>query len=246
MTYNYNVTELGMTEQHLQKTINPLDKAAVFQKEPRPFGDHWKQRSAAARYLAKHVKAAIEETMPGPAKAMAYLQSLADEATAAERPLRWTTPAGIPWINRYHVPKYRTIKLWLDDLATYYRTLRVVGEKRKIDKTKTRNGVTANFVHACDAAHLMLTVNAAVSVAEGITSIATVHDSFGCLAPQAERFRQIIREQFVKMYDAHDVLQEVLDRAREDLGEHANKLPTKPAKGTLNIEGVRVAEYAFS
>jgi DNA-directed RNA polymerase len=52
----------------------------------------------------------------------------------------------------------------------------------------------------------MLTVNAAEK--EGITSIATVHDSFGCLASRAERFRRIIREQFVKLYEDHDVLQE--------------------------------------
>ena len=40
-----------------------------------------------------------------------------------------------------------------------------------------------------------LLVNAAV--ADGITSIATVHDSCGCLPAHAERFRRIIREQFV-------------------------------------------------
>ena len=42
----------------------------------------------------------------------------------------------------------------------------------------------------------------------------TVHDSFGCLAPRAERFRRIIREQFVRMYEEHDVLEEILDRAK--------------------------------
>jgi DNA-directed RNA polymerase, mitochondrial len=65
-----------------------------------------------------------------------------------------------------------------------------------------------------------LLVNAAV--AQGITSVATVHDSCGCLAPQAERFRRIIREQFVKMYEDHDVLQEVLDWARKDLDGSKN------------------------
>jgi DNA-directed RNA polymerase len=44
-----------------------------------------------------------------------------------------------------------------------------------------------------------LLINAAV--AEGIRSIATVHGSFGCLAAQAERFRRIIREQFVRLYE---------------------------------------------
>jgi DNA-directed RNA polymerase len=43
-------------------------------------------------------------------------------------------------------------------------------------------------------------------VAEGITSIAAVYDSFGCPPSRAERFRKIIREQFVRMYEEHDVL----------------------------------------
>ena len=85
------------------------------------------------------------------------------------------------------------------------------------------------------------------AVAEGITSVATVHDSCGCLAAQAERFRRIIREQFVKMYEDHDVLQEMLDWARKDLAENAKGLLGKPPKnGSLNVKEVLEAEYAFA
>ena len=81
----------------------------------------------------------------------------------------------------------------------------------------------------------------------GITSVATVHDSCGCLAAQAERFRRIIREQFVKMYEDHDVLQEVLDWARKELAENAKGLPGKPPKnGSLNVKEILEAEYAFA
>jgi DNA-directed RNA polymerase, mitochondrial len=92
----------------------------------------------------------------------------------------------------------------------------------------------------------MLTVNDAV--AEGITSIATVHDSFGCLASRAERFRNIIREQFVRVYQEHDVLEEVFKQARADLGGRAHKrMPSgTPEKGSLKIERVLDAEYAFA
>ena len=81
--------------------------------------------------------------------------------------------------------------------------------------------------------------------AEGIRSIATVHDSFGCLAAQAERFRRIIREQVVALYKEHDVLQEVLDEARRDLKDPTD-LPDKPPEGVLNIEQVLEAEYTFA
>jgi DNA-directed RNA polymerase len=102
-----------------------------------------------------------------------------------------------------------------------------------------------NFVHTCDAAHLMLTVNAAVEA--GIKSIATVHDSFGCLPSHAERFREIILEQFVRMYEENDVLKQVLDQAREDLGENAKGLPEKrPEWGKMDTKQVRKAEFAFA
>jgi DNA-directed RNA polymerase, mitochondrial len=89
----------------------------------------------------------------------------------------------------------------------------------------------------------MLTVNAAVD--EGITSIATVHDSFGCLPARAERFRRIIREQFVRKYEEHDVLHEVLEGARRDLKDPRG-LPDKPKPGSLDIQQVMDAEYAFA
>jgi hypothetical protein len=62
---------------------------------------------------------------------------------------------------------------------------------------------------------------------------ATIHDNFDCLASPAERFRQIIREQFVKLYAEHDVLAEVLAEAHRDVG--GQKLPSVPEAGGLDI-----------
>jgi DNA-directed RNA polymerase, mitochondrial len=87
-------------------------------------------------------------------------------------------------------------------------------------------------------------INAAV--AEGIRSIATAHDSFGCLAAQAERFRRIIREQFVELYEKNDVLAQVLECAREDLNDPKGLPAAPPKQGSLKIEDVRDAEYAFA
>ena len=106
--------------------------------------------------------------------------------------------------------------LWLHDGGVRVRhTVKLaIGELAEIDKARAVNAVAPNFVHACDAAHLLRTVNAAVS--EGITSIATVHDSFGCLPPRAARFHKIIREELARMYEEHDVLLEVWDQACAD------------------------------
>jgi DNA-directed RNA polymerase len=136
--------------------------------------------------------------------------------------------------------------LYLHNLGVSFRVLLTTGEEEpKIDRRKTKNGVAPNFVHACDAAHLMRTVNAAV--AEGITSIATVHDSFGCLPSCAGRFRKIILEQFVRMYEEHDVLAEVFAQARADLSRNTKRMPSAPPQyGALDVKKALDAEFAFA
>ena len=88
-------------------------------------------------------------------------------------------------------------------------------QEKAIDKEKSANGVAPNCVHACDAAHLLLVANAAA--VEGVRQIATVHDSFGCLASHARRFNQVILEQFALMDETHGVLAELLEQASHDL-----------------------------
>jgi DNA-directed RNA polymerase, mitochondrial len=75
-----------------------------------------------------------------------------------------------------------------------------------------------------------------------------VHDSFGCLPSRASRFRKIIREEFVRMYQEHDVLQEIFDQAQADLSEPDTKRMPKgpPEWGPLDIRQVLKAEYAFA
>ena len=52
----------------------------------------------------------------------------------------------------------------------------------------------------------------------------------------------------MRMYEEHDVLAEVLEWAREDLGEpNTKRLPSGPLqKGPLNINEVLKAEFAFA
>jgi DNA-directed RNA polymerase, mitochondrial len=244
MAYFYGSEKWGMAEQLRDDFMRPLTKEVESGKRlEHPFGED--EGNAAVKYLARHVHFTIEKLIKRPAKTLAFLQTLAQTMSNEERYLQWATPAGFPWANRYYKQQTEQVRLRLRD--TVFRIKIATGEEEpEVDKTGAKNGVAANFVHACDAAHLMLTVNAAVD--DGIKSIATVHDSFGCLPSQAERFREIIREQFVRMYKEHDVLAEVLEWARKDLGEPSNKrLPSgPPQKGSLNINEVLKAAFAFA
>jgi DNA-directed RNA polymerase len=252
MTTPYGSKKFGMAQQHMDDLMEPL-KLEVLQgkRKVHPFGEKWADQQASARYLAGHVHRAIRQIVEKPAKAMEFLQDLAAAAAHEGKALEWTTPVGLPWSNRYHESKVERVSLWMHDggVRIPYRPVVATGYHKDIDKKRAVNGVAPNFVHACDASHLLLTVLAAVR--EGILQFALVHDSFGCLPSQAARFQGIIREAFVEMYETHDVLTEVLQRAKCDLSEHNTRLSEiedmrSELTGTLNIKEVIHAKYAFA
>jgi DNA-directed RNA polymerase len=179
---------------------------------------------------------------------MGFLQQLAGALAHEGKPMRWTTPIGLPWFNKYHASVTERISRWLEDGGVTKRIEAAVhiGYETKLKGEKCENAVSPNFVHALDASHLVLTAIAAAK--EGITDTATVHDSFGCLPCHAERYNEIIRETFVRMYEEHDVLAEIFLSALNDhsgTGNH-KKLPVLPARGTLDLEEVKRATYAFA
>lgn len=234
-----------MFQQHLEDTMEPLKLDVMKGKlEEHPFGDD--EGYAAAKYLAKHTYAAIREVVKLPAEAMAFMQALARALAHEGKPLRWTTPTGIPWVNEYHEKNVERISLWLNDngVKSKYRMKVAVSEAKEMAKDKCAAGVAPNLVHACDAAHLLLTARACA--AEGI-QVATVHDSFGCLPSHATRLNAILRETFLDMYTKHDVLAELRTSALSDLTPaNWDKVPPLPAKGALNLGEVLNAKYAFA
>lgn len=242
MTYCYSSEENGMRKQIMEDTMDPLNIKVLEGKiAEHPFGPD--KGFAAASYLAKQNYAAITRTVHYPEQAKEFLRKLAQALAHEAKSLKWTTPAGLPWINRYHKTKTDRVRLWLHDREVRIRV--AMGEETKINKEKAANAVSPNFVHALDAAHLLRTTNAAR--AAGITAMATVHDSFGCRACDAGRFRRIIREEFVRMYVQHDVLREVLEAAKCDLTQHNwDKLPDVPTYGSLDLQEVLDADYAFA
>jgi DNA-directed RNA polymerase len=120
--------------------------------------------------------------------------------------------------------------------------------------------------------HLALTVNACVRA--NMADIMPVHDSYGCLAPRAEQLNSAVREQLVAMYEQHDPLTEIRERAlqifhakdptpsqmSEALAQHplANKrvvattgvqtpdFPKVPMRGDLDLRTFIKNVYGFS
>jgi DNA-directed RNA polymerase len=87
-----------------------------------------------------------------------------------------------------------------------------------------------------DAAHLHLTAEAAA--AAGINSLAMIHDDYGTHAANAQALFNVIRQQFVAMYEENDPIQEFKDRY--------SCIETPPEKGTLDIREVLSSAFFFS
>lgn len=246
MTFPYSVTQFGMGEQHVEDTMEPLELKVLSGELPEhPYGE--KGGRPAATFLANHTLAAIKEVVRKPAEVMAFLQDLARVMAHEGKAVEWTTPSGVPLANSYHQPITKRITLWLHDRGVKlpYRTVVADGDAKPIDKKSAMAAIAPNFVHALDAAHLALTVDE--SYDEGIRNFATVHDSFGCLAPDSDDMHRIIREQLCRMYEEHDVLGEVLERCKCALTDHNHhRLPTPVEPGSLDIRSVLDARYAFA
>lgn len=115
----------------------------------------------------------------------------------------------------------------------------------ELDVNKQASAMAPNFIHAADATHCRMTVNACVDA--GITDFAAVHDSYGTHVENYAEMNRILREQFVKMYTEQDPLSDLLAMAKNSLPESEHhKLPALPERGTLDLELVKQAEFFFA
>jgi DNA-directed RNA polymerase len=144
-------------------------------------------------------------------------------------------------LQSYRIPVGQTVDF--DVLGRRYQLmLQKTGDK--LDTRKQAAGISPNFVHSLDAAHLMRTV--LHCVADGMTDFAMIHDSYGCPAGQAGLLRDNLRAAFVEQYS-----EPVLANFREELvkqlpPELADEIPPLPPMGTLELAGVLQSEYFFA
>ena len=174
-------------------------------------------------------------------EAMRWLQTSAQLAASEELPVRWTTPVGFPVMQAYPDMEEKRIKTTLNgriDLLMYQ-------EAMKLDKRKQGQGIAPNFVHACDGAHMQLTVVRAKQ--EGLQNFAMIHDSFGTTAGDVETLYRIVRESFVEMYEEVDVLGSFKEELEDQLSDDTKtKLPSLPERGDLELTAVCDSRYCFA
>lgn len=243
MTLAYGSKQYGFKEQLMEDIIGPAKQAAtspegVIDTEAFPFsGDGFR----AANYMAACIWEAVNKVLVKAGEAMKWLQGAAQLAAQEGLPVRWTTPVGFPVMQAYPELKTRRIDTSLNGRLC----LVMYEEKETLDKRKQSQGISPNFVHSCDAAHLMLTVVRASQ--EGITNFSMIHDSFGTTAGDADKMFHIVREAFVEMYTEVAVLEDFRDEIAAQLSDKAREqLSPLPERGTLDITKVVESRFCFA
>jgi DNA-directed RNA polymerase len=247
MTVPYGVTRRGMRDQLFGEL---KDSDPEF-------------RAADADYLAACNHTAIGNVVVAARLAMDWLKEAAKVATHALTkveevtwvdgvrtvtlkegkglPVRWESPMGLLVVQDYRVAEGDAVDFVV--LGQRYQLLLA----RTGDKLNTRKqslGISPNFVHSLDAAHLMRTV--LFCAEDGMVDFAMIHDSYGCHAGRAALLRDNLRDAFVAQY-SEPVLEKFREALLEQLPEDLrHELPELPPMGTLDLELVKKSEYFFA
>ncbi len=253
MTYVYSATAFGMTDQ-VNAELRRLDQALQAKGELPHLGGA--DNFAAARWLAPQLYRLIGATVPAAKRAMDWLKSAATAMNGVDLPLWWTTPAGLPVMQRYANTKAgkveltfrgKRVQLQIDEDASPATLAAWMdrGSVKAMDGSRAVSGIAPNFVHSLDAAHLMLTAVAAHDAS--IVDLAVIHDSFGTHAAETDRLSRLLRETFVTMYEG-DPLAAFRTELLDQIGDEklmAKVLPL-PTKGDLDLNSVLAAAYMFA
>lgn len=216
---------------------------AVRERGPTPWAGDVEAEREALSYLSRVVWESIGDVVVGARTAMAWLQSAASLVFKhkASGSVWWRTPTGFKATQRY----------WKKDVSridtVFHGSSRVMvniaKDSRDPDRNRHVSGFSPNFVHSLDASALMETVN--LSVDNGVTHFAAVHDSYGTHASDMQVLAACIRHAFVTMYEEHDVLDALHSTLQSQLPDGVI-LPPPPPKGTLDIRSVLDSDFFFA
>ena len=232
MTLAYGATKFGFRQQVFDDTVSEWRTEA---KDAFPFeGTGWE----AASFMGDLIWHCVGEVVVAARGAMDWLQEVAKVASKERLPVIWTAPTGFKVMQEYTSAEQKRLELTFQKVRLQ---IQIDRSTKKLDVRKQQSGISPNWVHSMDAAHMQKTV--ARCHAEGLRSFSLIHDSYGTHAGNAWAMAQFLREEFVRMYSDHDVLADFRDEIAMLLGVEPEALPKLPPKGKLDLS--QVVESAF-
>lgn len=238
MTYCYAATRYGM-----QKMI--ADQLVSIDLENRDEGKpphlDGADNHEAAKYLSHVMYEAIGQSVRAASGAMDWLKTTSKIVAKTGEPVRWTSPIGMPVRQHYWSMNRGRVKVYVNGREVYYN---VENPSKRVDVRGQASAVAPNFVHSCDASHLMQVVLACR--AEGISSIAVIHDSFGTHAADTTTLSALLRRTMVEQYSGNLLAEFKTEIAYHLDEESIDELPELPSQGSLDLDELRDASYAFA
>ena len=148
--------------------------------------------------------------------------------------IQWKTPSNFP-------VKYEAFRL--DDFKCrgtingkqIKHVLKVPTEIPDIRKYMC--GISPNYVHSMDAAHMALVID------RWGGAFGAVHDSFSTHACDVDDLLDIIKDTFIEMYDVEDYFDKITDDILSNT--EGFDIP-KPQLGSLEIQEIRNSDYFFA
>lgn len=237
MTKVYGATINGYKDQLINDFIRPDARenktASVF------FG----HETNCGMFLAMLLNQTIPLVVVAAKEAMDWLVKTNRLLTKTNKHSRWTSAVGFPVYQGYSkesIKRVRTVLNGIKVTLSYQKA-----DHSNVDSRKQNTAVAPNFIHSCDASHLIRLVNGGKDA--GIDSIQVIHDSFGCHAGKTELFYNIIRQTFVDLYTDNDPLEDFENHVRANVTEEeALAITPRPTKGSLDLQGVLESKYCFS
>lgn len=197
----------------------------------------------AATYMARLIWEAVGTTVVKAVEGMAWLQKVAELICKEGHVVTWTTPNGLPVQQNYMCLTQEVMKLRFNRARVRFYTQ--VEQEGVVDTRRQAQGISPNFIHSMDAAHLQRVVNAEYS--KDNTNFMMIHDSFGTDAAHAGQLFKTIREEFVGLYKDQNYLQDFLEQVSYLINDDdMDKIPKIPSFGTLDIEEVKKSDFCFA
>ncbi|KAK7281553.1 hypothetical protein RIF29_09650 [Crotalaria pallida] len=221
MTSVYGVTYIGAREQIKRR----LEEKGLITDDKLLF--------SASCYAAKVTLAALGEVFEAARGIMGWLGDCAKVIAYDNQAVRWTTPLGLPVVQPYCKTERHLIRTSLQVLA-------LQREGNAISIKKQRSAFPPNFVHSLDSSHMMMT---ALACSKAGLRFAGVHDSYWTHACDVDKMNQILRENFVELYNM-PILENLLEGFQTSYP--GLDFPPLPKRGDFDLQKVLDSPYFFN
>lgn len=207
-------TPLGQTFITFLLKHYPESMAEIKEKDGRRIQPLTAHLTKLTKCIADAFTKQLDENFPAIKAFKDELVSSASAVFGSGQPMLWQAPSGLPVMQRSFkisetVVDCRITSAAFGALDLSRKKYAPIHERIKFTAQRISNevherdqllGILPNFIHSMDGAHLVKTVQLAIS--RGVTDFSVIHDSYGTHAADMPVLAACIREAFVNMYNS--------------------------------------------